>query len=220
MEVQEPLKQIVAKAALECVPNHCFLGIGSGTTMEHFVALLPSIKSRIEACVPSSEKIAKLLRSHQLPVVDLSGVPEVHVYIDGADACNASRELIKGRGGALTREKILAQCANEFICLIDSSKLGKRFLEIPIPIEVIPMARSVVARMITRLGGRPRLRENFITDNGNQILDIEGLPLNHPLELERSLKSIIGVVESGIFAQTRPNQVLVSNADHTVTVLD
>ena len=220
MAVQEALKQVVAKAALECVPRACFLGIGSGTTMEHFVALLPTIKSRIEACIPSSEKISQLLRSHGLPVMDLSGVPEVHVYIDGADACNASRELIKGKGGALTREKILAQCANEFICLIDHSKLGRRFLEIPIPVEVIPMARSVVARMITRLGGKPRLRENYMTDNGNQILDIESLPLNHPLELEISLKSMIGVVESGIFAQTRPNQVLVSNADQTITVLD
>ena len=220
MEAREALKQVVAKAALSCVPNRCFLGVGSGTTMEYFVGLLPTIKSKIEACIPSSEKIASLLRSHHLPVMDLSGVPEVHVYIDGADACNASRELLKGKGGALTREKILAQCANEFICLIDSSKLGKRFLEIPIPIEVIPMARSVVARMITKLGGKPRLRENFITDNGNQILDVDGLPLNHPLELERSLKSIIGVVESGIFAQTRPNQVLVSNSDYTVTVLD
>ena len=220
MGTQEALKQVVAKAALECVPNRCFLGIGSGTTMEHFVALLPGIKSRIEACVPSSEKISRLLRSHHLPVMDLTGVPEIHVYIDSADACNASRELIKGKGGAHTREKVLAQCANEFICLIDNSKLGKRFLEIPIPVEVIPMARSVVARMISKLGGRPSLRENFLTDNGNQILDIDGLPLNHPLELVLSLKSMIGVVESGIFAQTRPNQVLVSNADHTITVLD
>jgi ribose 5-phosphate isomerase A len=220
MNGQEALKQVVAKSALKFVPNHCFLGVGSGTTMEYFVALLPTIKSRIEACIPSSEKIARLLRSLQLPVMDLSAVPEVHVYIDGADACNASRELIKGKGGALAREKILAHCANEFICIIDNNKLGKRFLEIPIPVEVIPMARSVVARMISKLGGRPSLRENFLTDNGNQILDIEGLPLNHPLELERSLKSMIGVVESGIFAQTRPNQVLVSNADHTITVLD
>jgi ribose 5-phosphate isomerase A len=220
MEMQEALKQVVAKAALKYVPNRCFLGVGSGTTMEHFVALLPTIKAKIEACVPSSDKIAQLLRSHHLPIMELSAVPEIQVYIDGADACNASRELIKGKGGAMTREKILAQSANEFICLIDHQKLGSRFLEVPIPVEVIPMARSAVARMIVKLGGKPTLRENFITDNGNQILDIEGLPLNHPLELERSIKSMIGVVESGIFAQTRPDRVLVSHADHTVIVLD
>ncbi|MEY3182797.1 MAG: ribose-5-phosphate isomerase [Pseudomonadota bacterium] len=219
MQAREMLKKAVAQAALSTVPDRCFLGVGSGTTMEYFVQLLPTIRSKIEACVPSSEKIATLLRAHQLPVIELTAVPEVHLYIDGADACNASKELIKGKGGALTREKILAQCANEFICLIDSSKLGKRFLEVSISVEVIPMARSVVARMITQLGGKPRLREQFITDNGNEILDIDGLPLNRPLELERSLKSIIGVVESGIFAQTRPNQVLVSNSDYSISVI-
>lgn len=217
---QEKLKRAVAKAALDYIPENCFLGIGSGSTMMHVIELLPTIQMRIKACVPSSEKIAMALREKKLPVMDLNAVPEVQLYLDSADACNASKELIKGAGGALTREKILAESANEFICLIDETKLGKHFLEVPIPVEVIPMARSVVARLITKLGGRPRLRDNYTTDNGNIILDVSGLSLNHPIELERSLKSIIGVVESGLFAQTRPKKVLVSNINNSITVLD
>jgi len=217
---QETLKKAVAKAALDQVPEKCFLGIGSGSTMVHFIQQLSAVRAKIEGCVPSSNKVAELLRAQNLPVMELTAVPEVHVYFDSADACNANKELIKGGGGALTREKIIATAAMQFVCLLDETKLGKRFLEIPIPVEVIPMARSMVAQTIVKLGGRPSLRERYTTDNGNLILDVDGFPLTHPLELERSLKSMIGVVESGIFAQTRPNKILVANSDLSITVLD
>lgn len=209
---QDKMKQAVAKAALNYIPEGCFLGVGSGSTMMHFVSYLPEIKDRIQACVPSSETIKQALLQQGLKVMELFEVPELSLYVDGADACNACRELVKGRGGALTREKILAKAANEFLCLIDETKLGQAFLEVPVPIEVIPMARSLIARTLVRLGGKPSLRQGVVTDNGNLILDVSGLPMNHPLELEKSLKQLIGVVESGIFAETRPNLVLVSDA--------
>ena len=204
---QDEMKQAVARAAIEYVVEDKVVGVGTGSTANCFIDELARIKGRIEGAVASSETTAERLRSHGIPVLDLNSINELPVYVDGADESNRHLHLIKGGGGALTREKIVAAVADRFICIADQSKLVGRLGAFPLPVEVIPMARSYVARQLVRLGGRPELRQGFTTDNGNLILDVHGLQINEPAQLEEQINAIVGVVTNGLFA-LRPADVL------------
>ena len=216
----ETLKKMLGQAALEFVPKDAVIGVGTGTTVHHFIQALATIKQRIEGAVASSEDTAAKLKALNIPVYDLNSVDAVPVYIDGADEATSHGALIKGGGGAHTREKILATVAKKFICMIDQSKkvdvLGRKA---PVPIEVMPMARGYVAREVVRLGGEPVYREGFKTDNGNIILDVFNLALVDPKSMEEILKSITGVVETGIFAKRSADVLLIASEEgvHTVT---
>lgn len=211
-------KKQVAYAALEYVKQDTIIGVGTGSTANHFIDALATIKHKIEGTVASSEATAKRLKSHGIPVYDLNGVNEISIYVDGADESNHYLHLIKGGGGALTREKIVAAVAKSFICIADDSKLVDVLGKFPLPVEVIPMARSYVAREIVKLGGRPVWRENFVTDNGNLILDVHNLQIAEPIKLETALNQIVGVVTNGLFAQ-RPADVLLLGSDNGVKTL-
>lgn len=209
---QEQLKLEVAEAAIEYTLKHldydAYLGIGTGSTCNHFIDLLANHKGRIAGTVASSEQSAQRLRKHGIPVHNLNSVDEVQIYVDGADEVNPHLELIKGGGGALTREKIVAAVAKDFVCIVDQSKQVEHLGRFPLPVEVIPMARSHVATAIIKLGGEPVYRENFITDNGNIILDVTNLyPIGSAQKLEEQLNNITGVVCNGIFAR-RPADIL------------
>jgi ribose 5-phosphate isomerase A len=211
-------KQLVAKAALEYVESDTIIGVGTGSTANFFIDALATIKHKIEGAVASSNATAQRLKSHSISVLELNSVNEVSVYVDGADEATQYLHLIKGGGGALTREKIVAAVAKKFVCISDDSKLVAMLGHFPLPIEVIPMARSYVAREIVKLGGRPVWREGVITDNGNMILDIHDLQILEPVKLEMQLNQITGVVCNGIFAQ-RPADVLLLGSDSGVRVL-
>jgi len=198
---QDELKRAVAREALKYVVDDAVIGVGTGSTANHFIDELAGIKGRIKGAVPSSEQTAARLRAHGIPLFDLNEVDELPVYIDGADEITPRFAMIKGGGGALTREKIVAAVARRFVCIADESKLVDVLGNFPLPIEVIPMARSYVARELVKLGGRPRLREGVTTDNGNVILDVAGLEILDPVALERTLNNIVGVVTCGLFAQ-------------------
>jgi ribose 5-phosphate isomerase A len=198
---QDEMKQAAAKAALEHVPAGCVIGVGTGSTADFFIAELGRIRHRIEAAVASSEASAQRLKAAGIPVVDLSSVEELPVYVDGADEVNSQLAMIKGGGGALTREKIVAAVARKFVCIADHTKLVDVLGRFPLPVEVIPMARTYVARECVRLGGRPVWREGFVTDNGNVILDVHDLRITQPVELEARLNQVAGVVTNGLFAQ-------------------
>lgn len=201
-------KRKAAKAALDYVEDGGFIGVGTGSTVNHFIDLLPDIKHRIDGAVSSSEASTERLKAHGIPVFDLNATGELGVYVDGADEATRHLHLIKGGGGALTREKIIAAASKKFVCIADESKLVGRLGEFPLPIEVIPMARSYVARELVKLGGTPMLREDFTTDNGNLILDVHNLEIMEPVKMEKELNNIAGVVTAGIFAQ-RPADVLI-----------
>ena len=203
---QDELKQQVAQAALKYVQDGV-VGVGSGSTVFKFIDALASIKHKIDGAVAASEASAERLRKHGIRVFDLNTVNELPVYIDGADEITEHLHMIKGGGGALTREKITAAVARKFVCICDASKLVPVLGKFPLPVEVIPMARSYVAREIVKLGGQPRLRENFTTDNGNVVLDCHGLTLLNPPQMENDLNQLAGVVTNGIFAR-RPADVL------------
>jgi ribose 5-phosphate isomerase A len=205
-------KRLAAKAALDYVQPGAVIGIGTGSTTNHFIDLLAGIKHKIEGTVASSEASAQRLKSHGIPVFDLNGVDAVSVYVDGADEANRELELIKGGGGALTREKIVAAVAEKFVCIADDSKLVGFLGRFPLPVEVIPMARSYVAREITKLGGNPIWRDGFVTDNGNIILDVHNLEIMEPIKLETELNQIAGVVTNGLFAR-RGADVLILGSD-------
>jgi ribose 5-phosphate isomerase A len=211
-------KQLVAKAALEYVESDTIIGVGTGSTANCFIDALATIKHKIEGAVASSNATAQRLKSHHISVLELNSVNEISVYVDGADEATQYLHLIKGGGGALTREKIVAAVAKKFVCISDDSKLVAMLGHFPLPIEVIPMARSYVAREIVKLGGRPVWREGVITDNGNMILDIHDLQILEPVKLEMQLNQITGVVCNGIFAQ-RPADVLLLGTDSGVRVL-
>ncbi len=200
-------KQIAAQAALEYFDDG-IIGVGTGSTVNYFIDLLADIKHRIEAAVSSSEPSTKRLQEHGISVIDLNSAGELDLYVDGADETNHYLQLIKGGGGALTREKIIAQASKKFICIADESKLVNSLGAFPLPVEVIPMARSMVARELVKLGGTPVWREGFITDNGNQILDIHHLEIMEPIKLEQQINNITGVVTVGLFAQ-RPADLLI-----------
>lgn len=211
-------KQAVAKAALEYIEDNMIVGVGTGSTVNHFINYLATIKHRIEGGVSSSKVSEELMRRHHIPVLDLNSVDEVPVYVDGADETTRHLQLIKGGGGALTREKIVAAVSKTFVCIVDDSKVVDMLGKFPLPVEVIPMARSHVARSIARLGGKPVLREGFITDNGNIILDVHNLNILNPVELESQLNQITGVVTNGLFA-CRPADILLVANDQSVRTL-
>jgi ribose 5-phosphate isomerase A len=205
---QDEQKRAVAQAAIQHVPAGCIVGVGTGSTANYFIEELAKIKHKIEGAVASSEATAQRLRSHGIEVMDLNSVNELPLYVDGADEVTEHLHMIKGGGGALTREKIVAAVARKFVCVADQSKLVAVLGEFPLPVEVIPMARSYVAREIARLGGQPMLRQGFTTDNGNVILDVCGLQILNPVELETTLNQITGVVTNGLFARRGANVLL------------
>ena len=204
---QDEMKKMVAEAALEYVEAGTIIGIGTGSTANHFIDFLAGIKGKIDGTVASSRASAERLAAHGIPVLNLNSVSELSVYVDGADEANRHLHLIKGGGGALTREKIVAACARKFVCIADGSKLVDVLGAFPLPVEVIPMARSMVARELVKRGGQPIYREGFTTDNGNAILDVHNLEIMEPVKLEEDLNNIPGVVTVGLFAR-RPADVL------------
>lgn len=198
---QDELKQAVAHEAIKHVVEDAVVGVGTGSTANFFIDELAKIKNRIPGAVASSDRSAEKLKAHGIRVLDLNGVNELPVYIDGADEITEHLAMIKGGGGALTREKIVAAVATKFVCIADESKLVPVLGRFPLPVEVIPMARAYVARQMVKLGGRPELRENFITDNGNIVLDVRGLSILNPVELETAINNVAGVVTNGLFAR-------------------
>ena len=214
---QDQLKQQVAEAAIQCVVEHpddlLVLGIGTGSTAERFIRSLELIRHRIDVTVSSSERSATLLRDLGFTVSDLNAVPRVDIYVDGADEANEQLQLIKGGGAALTREKIVAAVADRFICIADESKRVATLGAFPLPVEVIPMARSHVARELVKLGGQPVWREGTITDNGNVILDVHGLHIASPIELERQINDMTGVVCNGLFALRPADELLLGTPE-------
>ncbi|OGA41966.1 MAG: ribose 5-phosphate isomerase A [Betaproteobacteria bacterium RIFCSPLOWO2_12_FULL_68_19] len=204
---QDQLKQMVAREALKHVVEDAVVGVGSGSTVNFFIDALATIKGRIEGAVAASEASAERLKKHGIRIFDLNSVNELPVYVDGADEVTEHLHMIKGGGGALTREKITAAVAKKFVCICDASKLVPVLGKFPLPLEVIPMARSYVGREMLRRGAHPELRQNFKTDNGNLVLDCRGLTLLDPPAMEAELNNIAGVVTNGIFAR-RPADVL------------
>ena len=219
---QQTLKEAVAAAALERVKalpgDRLALGIGTGSTAECFIRLLPALQGRIEVTVSSSERSEAMLAELGLPVVDLNTVTGLDAYIDGADETNSELQLIKGGGAALTREKIVAAASDVFICIADVSKRVATLGAFPLPVEVIPMARSLVTRELSKLGGESVWREGVVTDNGNVILDVHGLVIDHPAELEDRINQITGVVCNGLFA-CRPADLVLLGTPEGVQVL-
>lgn len=216
---QDQLKQAVAQAAVDYIQPKLELdsivGVGTGSTANCFIDALAVIKGLFDGAVASSEATADRLRAHGIPVYDLNVIDTLSVYVDGADETDANLCLIKGGGAALTREKIVAACADEFICIADGSKWVETLGRFPLPVEVIPMARSYVARELVKLGGDPVYREGVITDNGNNIIDLHGLHISNPVMLENSINQIVGVVTNGLFAQ-RPADVLLLGKENCV----
>ena len=215
---QNTKKQQVAEAALTYIKDEMIIGVGTGSTVNFFIEKLAKIKHRIEGAVASSETTATLLKKFHIPTVNLNSVNELQVYIDGADEATKYLHLIKGGGGALTREKIIAAASAKFVCIIDDSKLVGVLGQFPLPVEVIPMAQSYVARKLVSLGGQPILRQGFTTDNGNIILDIHHLSILQPAELETEINQITGVVTNGLFAR-RPADVLLIGDGQTVKTI-
>jgi len=209
---QQLQKERVARAARAWGPQDTVLGVGTGSTVNCFIEALAASGKRVEAAVSSSEATSTLLRSHGIEVRELNTAGTLDVYIDGADEFDAHRRLIKGGGGALTREKIVAAASRKFICIVDESKKVGVLGAYPLPIEVIPMARSYVARQLVALGGQPELREGFVTDNGNVILDVHNLDLVDPVSVEKHINNIAGVVTCGLFALRPADIVLISTA--------
>ena len=214
---QDEMKQAVARAAIDYVVNGEIVGVGTGSTANFFIDELGKIKDRIKGAVASSEATAERLRGHGIPVFDLNDVESLAVYIDGADEITLQGAMIKGGGAALTREKIVASVARQFICIADGSKLVKLLGAFPLPVEVIPMAQSAVARSLKQLGGEPRLRVKdgsaVVTDNGCNIIDVHGLQVADPVEMEAQINNIVGVVTVGLFAQRGANIGLLGTAD-------
>jgi len=204
---QDDTKKVAAKAALEYV-NDDIIGVGTGSTVNHFVDFLATIKGRIQGAVSSSEATTSYLKQRGIPVLDLNHVGELELYVDGADESNHRLQLIKGGGGALTREKIITAASKRFVCIASDGKLVDVLGAFPLPVEVIPMARSYVARQLVKLGGTPVWREGFTTDNGNLILDVRNLDIMEPSKLEQEINNIAGVVTVGLFA-LQPADVLI-----------
>ncbi len=219
---QDELKQAVARAAIAYVPQGEIIGVGTGSTANFFIDELGKIKDRIKGAVASSEATAARLKSHGIPVLDLNEVESMSVYIDGADEITPQGAMIKGGGAALTREKIVASVADKFVCIADGSKLVDTLGTFPLPIEVIPMAQAVVARKLKALGGEPRLRmkdgKPLMTDNGCMIIDLVGMQIARPAELEAQINNIVGVVTVGLFAQRGADIALLGTAEGVKTL--
>jgi ribose 5-phosphate isomerase A len=215
---QDELKQAVAKAAIEYVEEGTIVGVGTGSTANYFIDYLAQMKGVIEGTVASSEATRQRLMSHGIPVYDLNAVDDIPVYVDGADEADPNLCLIKGGGGALTREKIIAAVAQKFVCIADVSKKVPVLGAFPLPVEVIPMARSHVAREIVKLGGDPVYREGFVTDNGNIILDIHNMKIAQPIKLEQQINNIVGVVTNGLFAMRSADVLLLATENGVETL--
>lgn len=211
MSNQDLAKQKVAEAAIALIESDMVIGVGTGSTVTYFIQALASIKGKIEGAVASSETTARQLKALSIPLVDLNSASDLPIYFDGADEINPAKQSIKGGGGALTREKIIATVAKKFVCMVDESKIVVELGNFPIAVEVIPMARSYVARQLVQLGGDPVYREGTVTDNHNVILDVYNLKLFDPVAVEEKLKNIVGVVETGIFAKRKADILLVGN---------
>jgi ribose 5-phosphate isomerase A len=216
---QDQQKQAVAREAIKHVVEDAYVGVGSGSTANLFIDELAKIKGRIRGAVASSVKTAERLKSHGIPVDELNNTGDLPVYIDGADEVTEHGAMIKGGGGALTREKIVAAASKKFVCIVDESKVVPVLGRFPLPVEVIPMARSYVARELAKLGGQPEWRMNFTTDNGNVILDVRGLDILNPAELEARINDIAGVVTVGLFARRGANVILVGAAQGVKTLV-
>ncbi len=215
---QNEQKQAAAQAAIQHIPVGCIVGVGTGSTANYFIDELAKIKHKIEGAIASSDATAQRLKHHGIEVLDLNNINDLPVYVDGADEITEHLHMIKGGGGALTREKIVAAIARKFICIADQSKFVNILGNFPLPIEVIPMARSYVAREIALIGGQPALRQGFTTDNGNVILDIHGLQIMNPVELEATLNQITGVVTNGLFAKRGANTLLLGTDSGVRTI--
>lgn len=219
---QDQLKQAVGQAAVDYIKPHLeedsIIGVGTGSTANCFIDALAEHKHLFDGAVASSDATAERLKSHGIPVYDLNGVDSLEFYIDGADETNDKLQLIKGGGAALTREKIVAAVAKEFICIADESKWVDILGEFPLPVEVIPMARSHVARQIVALGGDPVYRQGVVTDNGNVILDVHHMQIINPIELEAKLNSVVGVVTNGLFADRAADVLLMGTAEGVKTI--
>jgi ribose 5-phosphate isomerase A len=216
---QNQMKQNVAKSAISFVQDDMLVGVGTGSTVKYFIEELALIKHKISGAVSSSEQTTALLKSYSIPVYDLNSVTQVDVYIDGADEVTQFGQMIKGGGAALTREKIVMACSKKMVCIVDESKLVPYLGKFPLPVEVIPMARSFVAREIVKLGGIPNWRNGVVTDNGNWIIDIHGFTMENPIILEESINNIVGVVSNGIFAKKSANYVLIAKFNGNIETL-
>ena len=219
---QDQLKQAVAQAAVDFIrprlDGKSIVGVGTGSTANCFIDALARIRHDFDGAVASSEATAARLKSHGIPVYDLNGIAELEFYVDGADEADARLQLVKGGGGALTREKIVAAVARTFVCIADQSKLVERLGAYPLPVEVLPMARSHVARELVKLGGDPVYREGFVTDNGNIILDVHNLYITDAVALEREINNIVGVVTNGLFAARPADLLLLGTKDGVKTL--
>ena len=215
---QNELKQAVARAAIAYIPHDCIVGVGTGSTANYFIDELAAIKGRIEGAVASSQASAARLKNAGIRVFDLNVVSDLPVYVDGADEIDRQLHMVKGGGGALTREKIVAAVARKFICIADASKLKEVLGVFPLPVEVIPMARSHVGRELLRMGGRPELRQGFTSDNGNLILDVRGLIITDPVGMEAAINQIVGVVTNGLFARRKADVLLLGMPDGVRTM--
>jgi len=215
---QDEQKQLVAREALRYVVEDAWLGVGSGSTANLFIDALAKSRLHIKGAVASSVKTAERLKSHGIDVEELNNVSDIPVYIDGADEVTAAGSMIKGGGGALTREKIVAAVARKFVCIADASKKVDVLGKFPLPVEVIPMARSYVARELVRLGGHPAWRMGFTTDNGNVILDVEGLSISDPVAMEDRINALAGVVTVGLFARRGADVILLGGPDGVSTI--
>lgn len=215
---KEAGKKAAAKAALAYINEEMVIGVGSGSTVHHFIDALASVKDRILGAVSSSEESTRRLKALSIPVLDLNSAGIIPLYVDGADEVNLARQMVKGGGGALTREKIVAAAAQKFVCIVDETKVVDLLGEFPVAVEVIPMARSYAARQIVLMGGDPIYREGYVTDNGNVILDVYNLKILDPRATEEKLKNITGVVDNGVFAKRTADVVLVGG-EHGVRKL-
>jgi ribose 5-phosphate isomerase A len=215
---RDEMKRAAAKAAIAYVPEGAIIGVGTGSTADFFIDELVAIRNRIDAAVASSEASASRLKAGGVRVLDLNAIDTLPVYVDGADEITRHLHMIKGGGGALTREKIVSAVAEQFICIADDSKLVAVLGTFALPIEVIPMARSHVSREVVKLGGRPQLRQGFTTDNGNIILDVHGLEIAEPIKLETTINQIVGVVTNGLFAMRGADVALLAGADGVRTL--
>lgn len=214
----EQQKRAAAEAALEYINRGDVVGVGTGSTVNYFIDALAALKGDIDGAVSSSEASSERLRQHGIRVLELNATGDLPIYVDGADEANRHLQLIKGGGGALTREKIVAAASQRFVCIADESKLVDILGQFPLPVEVIPMARSFVARQLVRLGGKPELRQGVTTDNGNLIIDVHGLSIAEPITLEREINDIPGVVTNGIFALHQADVLLLGGASGVRTL--
>lgn len=216
---QNAMKKLAGEYALKYVEGGMIVGVGTGSTVKYFIEKLATLKDDIKGAIPSSQATLELLKTHKIPVLDLNSNGEVDIYIDGADEVNHHFQMIKGGGGALMREKLIASCSRSVVCIVDESKYVSLLGKFPLPVEVLPMARSYVARQILKMGGHPDWRMDCITDNGNLILDVHNIEILDPLKLEENLNNIVGVIESGVFAKRTANEIVIAKTDGTIEVI-